>query len=187
MIHHNAILKSDHDKMLHILRFSPVEHPLVLQLGGCDPEDLAKSCVIAQKLGYDEINLNCGCPSPRVQCGSFGACLMKEPKLVSQCLGKMAKEANIPCTVKCRLGVDDIEDYEFTREFVQEVSQNGHVNHFVVHARNAILKGLSPAENRVIPPLKYDYVYRLQKDFPHLNFTLNGGIKTIKQAKDLLD
>lgn len=119
MIHHNAILKPDHQKMMRTLKYNDVQHPLVLQLGGCDPEELAKASVIAKGLGYDEINLNVGCPSPRVQSGSFGACLMKEPKLVSKCLEAMSKEVNIPCTVKCRLGVDDIESYEFTRDFVQ--------------------------------------------------------------------
>lgn len=112
---------------------------------------------------------------------------MKEPSLVAACLATMSKTVEVPCTVKCRLGVDEIENYEFTRDFVKEVSENGRVRHFVVHARNAILKGLSPAENRIIPPLKYEYVYKLQQEFPHINFTLNGGIKTIKQAKALLD
>jgi tRNA-dihydrouridine synthase A len=187
MIHHNAILKNDEAKMRHILKYYPVEHPVVLQLGGCDPQELARSARIGADLGYDEINLNVGCPSPRVQSGSFGACLMKEPALVAKCMAEMQAAVNIPCTVKCRLGVDDHEDYEFVRNFIDEVSRGSKTTHFVMHARNAILNGLSPAENRTIPPLKYDYVYQLKKDFPNLNFTLNGGIKTVDQAKKLLE
>lgn len=186
MIHHNAILKNDEQKMRHVLKYYPVEHPVVIQLGGCDPDELMNAAKIAESLGYDEINLNVGCPSPRVQSGSFGACLMREPSLVAKCMTSMQAAVNIPCTVKCRLGVDDQVDYEFTHNFINEVSRNSKTTHFIMHARNAILNGLSPAENRVVPPLKYDYVYRLKKDFPELDFTLNGGIKTVAHAKQLL-
>lgn len=150
---------------------------------------LAESAVIAKKYGYDEINLNVGCPSPRVQEGSFGACLMKEKSLVADCM-KSIKDTvsgtDIDCTVKCRLGVDDFDTYDFVRDFVEEVSKKGETKHFIIHARKAFLKGLNPAQNRNIPPLKYDLVYKLTEDFPDLRFSINGGIKTLEQAKTLL-
>ena len=185
MLHHNSIEGMTPTKF-DILEIDDLEHPVILQLGGCDPDKLAKVARLAEKYGYDEINLNVGCPSPRVQCGAFGACLMREPELVGKCMVEIAKAVNIPVTVKCRLGIDDQEDYEFIRNFVTIVSQEGRIDHFVVHARNAILKGLNPVENRTIPPLKYEYVFQLQKDFPDIKFTLNGGIKTLQQAKQLL-
>jgi tRNA-dihydrouridine synthase A len=133
-------------------------------------------------MGYDEINLNVGCPSPRVQHGAFGACLMKEPKLVSECIASMIKAVPIPVTIKCRLGVDDLDSYEFAHDFIKETSEKSGCKHYVVHARKAFLKGLSPAENRHVPPLQYDRVVKLKEDFPDLDFTINGGFKTIDQV-----
>ncbi|MBM3117300.1 tRNA dihydrouridine(20/20a) synthase DusA [Jeongeupia naejangsanensis] len=175
MVNTGAILHGD--KMRH-LRFDDVENPLALQLGGSDPADLAKCAKIAEDWGYDEVNLNVGCPSERVQSGSFGACLMLEPRLVSDCLKAMRDACGIDVTVKHRIGIDALEDYEFLRDFVGHVHAAAGVNTFIVHARNAILKGLSPKENRDIPPLKYDYVYRLKRDFPQLEILINGGITT---------
>ena len=159
------------------LDFSQEEHPVALQLGGSDPDDLAKSAKLGESWGYDEINLNCGCPSERVQKGAFGACLMAEADLVADCVKAMRDAASIDITVKHRIGVDQIESYDFVRDFVGTVAQAGCTT-FIVHARNAILKGLSPKQNREIPPLKYDFVYRLKSDFPHLEIILNGGVKT---------
>ncbi len=157
------------------LDFSLEEHPVALQLGGSEPEDLAHCAKLGERYGYDEINLNIGCPSERVQRGAFGACLMAEPKLVAQCVRAIADTVSIPVTVKHRTGIDQIEDYGFLRDFVGTLSEAG-CKTFIVHARNAILKGLSPKENREIPPLKYAYVYRLKKDFPALEIVVNGGI-----------
>ena len=157
------------------LDFSQEEHPVGLQLGGSEPEDLAHCARLGEKWGYDEINLNIGCPSERVQRGAFGACLMAEPQLVSECVKRMKDEVGIAVTVKHRTGVDAIETYEFLKHFVETVAKAG-CRTFIVHARNAILKGLSPKENREIPPLKYDYVYRLKRDFPELEIVINGGI-----------
>src|SRR5680860_371520 len=159
------------------LNFSQEEHPLALQLGGSDPGDLAKSAKLGESWGYDEINLNCGCPSERVQKGAFGACLMSEADLVADCVKAMRDVASIDITVKHRVGVDQIQSYEFVRDFVGTVAQAGCTT-FIVHARNAILKGLSPKQNREIPPLKYDFAYQLKRDFPQLEIILNGGIKT---------
>jgi tRNA-dihydrouridine synthase A len=155
------------------------EHPVALQLGGSEPDDLARCAKLGEQYGYDEINLNIGCPSERVQRGAFGACLMREPDLVAQCVKAMQGAAGIPVTVKHRTGVDSIEDYEFLRHFVEVVAEAG-CRTFIVHARNAILKGLSPKENREIPPLKYQYVYRLKEDFPDLEIVLNGGITSLR-------
>lgn len=183
MLHYNAILHH-HDGLLP---FHPAEHPVVLQLGGSDPNWLADAAEIGVRYGYDEINLNVGCPSPRVQEGSFGACLMKEPELVYQCMKAMRERVNgVNCTVKCRLGVDEFDSYEFVRNFVGQVSKNGNVDHFIIHARKAFLKGLNPAQNRSVPPLQYEKVYKLKQDFPHLKFTINGGIKTMTEAKKIL-
>ena len=157
------------------LDFSQEEHPVGLQLGGSEPEDLAHCARLGEKWGYDEINLNIGCPSERVQRGAFGACLMAEPQLVSECVRRMKDEVGIAVSVKHRTGVDAIETYEFLKHFVETVAKAG-CRTFIVHARNAILKGLSPKENREIPPLKYDYVYRLKRDFPELEIVINGGI-----------
>ncbi|MBB3121024.1 tRNA dihydrouridine(20/20a) synthase DusA [Pseudoduganella violacea] len=159
------------------LRFNEEEHPVALQLGGSDPADLATSAKLGQQWGYDEINLNCGCPSERVQKGAFGACLMAEPQLVADCVKAMRDAVTIDVTVKHRIGIDQSESYDFVRDFVGTVADAGCTT-FVVHARNAILKGLSPKENREIPPLKYDFAYRLKRDFPDFEIIINGGIKT---------
>ncbi|HEX7985274.1 MAG TPA: tRNA dihydrouridine(20/20a) synthase DusA [Duganella sp.] len=159
------------------LRFNDEEHPVALQLGGSDPADLATSAKLGEKWGYDEINLNCGCPSERVQKGAFGACLMAEPQLVADCVKAMRDAVSIDVTVKHRIGIDQTESYDFVRDFVGTVADAG-CKTFIVHARNAILKGLSPKENREVPPLKYDYAYRLKRDFPDFEIIINGGIKT---------
>jgi tRNA-dihydrouridine synthase A len=182
MVTTGAIL---YGKCFHQLEFNKEEHPVAIQLGGSDVNDLVKSAKIAEDYGYDEINLNVGCPSDRVQKGRFGACLMLEPDHVAECLNAMQTNVNVPVTIKCRLGVDHHEDYEFLYNFVNIVQDAG-IKHFIIHARNGILKGLSPRQNRHIPPLKYDYVYQLKKDFPNLNITINGGIKTIDECKDHL-
>jgi len=182
MVTTGAIL---YGKCFHQLEFNKEEHPVAIQLGGSDVNDLVKSAKIAEDYGYDEINLNVGCPSDRVQKGRFGACLMLEPEHVAECLNAMQRNVNVPVTIKCRLGVDHHEDYEFLYNFVNIV-QNAGIEHFIIHARNGILKGLSPRQNRHIPPLKYEYVYQLKKDFPNLNITINGGIKTIDECKEHL-
>ena len=182
MVTTGAIL---YGKCFHQLEFNQEEHPVAIQLGGSDIDDLVESSKIAEDYGYDEINLNVGCPSDRVQKGRFGACLMLEPDHVAECLNAMQTNVKVPVTIKCRLGVDHHEDYEFLYNFVNIV-QNAGIKHFIIHARNGILKGLSPRQNRHIPPLKYDYVYQLKKDFPNLNITINGGIKTIDECKDHL-
>ena len=159
------------------LRFNDEEHPVALQLGGSDPADLATSARLGEQWDYDEINLNCGCPSERVQKGAFGACLMAEPQLVADCVKAMRDAVDIDVTVKHRIGIDKTESYDFVRDFVGTVADAGCTT-FIVHARNAILKGLSPKENREIPPLKYDFAYRLKRDFPQFEIIINGGIKT---------
>ena len=182
MVTTGAIL---YGKCFHQLEFNKEEHPVAIQLGGSDIDDLVKSAKIAEDYGYDEINLNVGCPSDRVQKGRFGACLMLEPDHVAECLNAMQTNVKVPVTIKCRLGVDHHEDYEFLYNFVNIVQDAG-IEHFIIHARNGILKGLSPRQNRHIPPLKYDYVYQLKKDFPNLNITINGGIKAIDECKEHL-
>jgi tRNA-dihydrouridine synthase A len=159
------------------LRFNEEEHPVALQLGGSDPADLAKAARLGQDWGYDEINLNCGCPSERVQKGAFGACLMAEPRLVADCVKAMRDVVDIDVTVKHRIGIDKMEHYDFVRDFVGTISEAGCTT-FIVHARNAILKGLSPKENREIPPLRYEVAYELKREFPDLEIIINGGIKT---------
>ena len=177
MITTGALLHGDVDRHL---AFTPEEHPVALQLGGSEPDDLARSAKLGEQYGYDEINLNIGCPSERVQRGAFGACLMAEPQLVANCVRSIREAVAVPVTVKHRIGIDQVEEYDFVRDFVGTVSQAG-CQTFIVHARNAVLKGLSPKENREIPPLKYDYVYRLKRDFPRLEFVINGGITTRAQ------
>jgi len=177
MVTTGALLFGDQARHLD---FDACEHPLALQLGGSEPEDLAKCAKLGQAWGYDEINLNCGCPSERVQRGAFGACLMNEPQTVAGGVRAMLDVVDIPVTVKHRIGIDHNESYDFVRDFVGEVSLAG-CEVFVVHARNAVLKGLSPKENREIPPLRYETVHRLKKDFPHLTFVLNGGLQTNAQ------
>ena len=172
MITTKAILRGDKNRLLD---FNADENPLVLQLGGSDPKEMAECALIAQEWGYDEVNINVGCPSDRVLSGSFGACLMKEPNLVAQCVETMIERCDVPITVKHRIGIDDMESYEQLSEFVDLISQKG-CKHFIVHARKAWLTGLSPKENRTIPPLNYPWVYQLKKDFPNLKFSINGGI-----------
>ena len=166
--------------------FNNEEHPVGVQLGGSNPKHLAECAKVAEKYGYDEINLNVGCPSERVQKGRFGACLMLEPELVAECVSEMSKSVDLPVTVKCRLGIDDREDYEFLSNFVEIVKSAG-VSTFIVHARNGLLKGLSPRQNRNIPPLKYDYVYRLKQENKDLNIIINGGIKDLTESKNHLE
>ena len=175
MVHAGAILHGDADRFL---AFDPAEHPVALQLGGSDPADLARAAAIGAARGYDEINLNCGCPSERVQRGRFGACLMAEPALVAECVAAMiaAVPASVPVTVKCRIGVDDSEDFPFLARFVATVAATG-CRTFVVHARKAWLKGLSPKQNREIPPLRYELVRELKAAFPDLGIVLNGGLR----------
>ena len=169
-----------HGDVRRHLEFSEAEHPVALQLGGSEPDELAHCAKVGEQYGYDEINLNIGCPSERVQKGAFGACLMAEPALVANCVSRIRSEVRIPVTVKHRIGIDKVEDYAFVRDFVGTVSQAG-CKTFIVHARNAVLKGLSPKENREIPPLKYQYVYRLKQDFPHLEIVINGGITSLPE------
>jgi tRNA-dihydrouridine synthase A len=177
IIHGNATHQLDFNKS--------IESPVALQLGGSNPDELAKCSEIAESMGYDEINLNLGCPSERVQKGSFGACLMIEPNLVQRCLNAMKQSVSIPVTAKCRTGIDKIEDYDFLQSFVEGIA-NQNIATIIIHARNAILKGLSPRQNRTIPPLKYDYVYRIKEDFPELEIIINGGIGSLTEAKDHL-
>jgi tRNA-dihydrouridine synthase A len=164
-----------HGDVARHLDFSPSEHPVALQLGGSEPADLAACARLAAKWGYDELNLNCGCPSERVQRGSFGACLMAEPALVRDCVAAMRNAVDLPVTVKHRIGIDRGESFDFMRDFVGTVAEAG-CSVFIVHARNAWLKGLSPKENRELPPLRYDFVYRLKREFPALTVVLNGGV-----------
>jgi tRNA-dihydrouridine synthase A len=166
-----------HGSVQRHLRFNAQEHPVALQLGGSEAADLALAARLGQQWGYDEINLNCGCPSDRVQRGAFGACLMNEPHTVADAVKAMRDVVDIPVTVKHRIGVDRVESYDFVRDFVGTVSQAG-CEVFIVHARNAWLDGLSPKENREIPPLRYELAYRLKQDFPQLTVAVNGGIKT---------
>ncbi len=162
------------------LAFSEEEHPVALQLGGSEPDELAHCAKLGEQYGYDEINLNIGCPSERVQRGAFGACLMAEPRLVALCVSTIRNHIELPVTVKHRIGLDRTQDYGFLRDFVGTVAEAG-CRTFIVHARNAVLKGLSPKENREIPPLRYDYVYRLKGDFPQLEIVINGGITTLQE------
>lgn len=182
MVTQEAILRGDRQ---HLLGFDPTESPVALQIGGSDPDRLAQCAKIGEQWGYAEINLNVGCPSDRVQQGRFGACLMKERKLVGQCLAAMRAAVSIPVTVKSRIGVDDCDSYEELSEFMREVVASG-VNTAIVHARKAWLNGLSPKENREIPPLRYEIVYQLKQDFPELNIIINGGIQTHEQITEHL-
>jgi tRNA-dihydrouridine synthase A len=167
------------------LSFNEQEHPVVLQLGGSDPLAMAQCAQIAEQQGYDEVNINVGCPSDRVQNGAFGACLMAEPDLVAECVSAMKARVSIPVTVKTRIGIDDQDSYDFLYQFVDKVSQAG-CQHFIVHARKAWLKGLSPKQNREVPPLNYERVYQLKQDFPSLFISINGGITSLAQAQQLL-
>jgi tRNA-dihydrouridine synthase A len=174
MVTTGALLHGDVPRHLD---FSDVEHPVALQLGGSEPDDLARCARLAAQWGYDEINLNCGCPSERVQRGAFGACLMAEPELVREAVKAMVDAVDLPVTVKHRIGIDRQDSYGFVRDFVGTVAQGG-CGVFIVHARSAWLQGLSPKENREIPPLRYELVHRLKQDFPELVIVLNGGIRS---------
>jgi tRNA-dihydrouridine synthase A len=182
MVTTGALLHGDVERHL---RFNAEEHPVALQLGGSEPADLAHCAVLGEQWGYDEINLNCGCPSERVQRGAFGACLMAEPQLVADCVKAMVDVVSVPVTVKHRIGIDKNESYEFVRDFVGTVSEAG-CNTFIVHARSAWLKGLSPKENREVPPLRYALVNQLKQEFPHLTIAVNGGITTAEQVRHQL-
>jgi tRNA-dihydrouridine synthase A len=194
MITAAALLHGDRDRLLG---FDAVEHPVALQLGGSDPDALAQAAECGAAQGYDEINLNVGCPSDRVQSGAFGACLMAQPRLVAECVARMRARVTVPVTVKVRIGIEEGEgamrrgleyterDYERLREFVDKVSAAG-CTVFAIHARKAVLKGLSPKENREVPPLRYDIVRRLKRDLPELTIVANGGVRNIDQVQDLL-
>lgn len=175
-----------HGPKPRLLDYSDAEHPIALQLGGSDPRELAQATAIARDWRYDEINLNCGCPSDRVQSGCFGAVLMERPALVADCVAAMQAETDVPVTVKCRIGVDDQEPAEILPRFIETLAGAG-VRHIVIHARKAWLQGLSPKENREIPPLDYPLVLRMKQEFPELTLCLNGGVATLDQAKELLD
>lgn len=185
LISKNAVLYTEmitalaiiHGDKNYLLDFSDKEHPIAIQLGGSDPLQLSQASIIAEKWGYDEINLNVGCPSERVQNGCFGAALMKEPDLVAQCMKAMQESVSVPVTIKTRLGVDDFDSEAFLHEFIGKVAETG-CTVFIMHARKAWLQGLSPKENRDIPPLYYDRVHRLKQLFPHLQIIINGGIQT---------
>ncbi len=172
-----------HGDRQRLLGFDPVEHPIALQVGGSDPAMLSDAAKIGEDYGYCEINLNVGCPSDRVQEGRFGACLMAEPQLVADCVAAMRSAVKIPVTVKSRIGIDDQDEAEALHRFVETVAATG-CDTFIIHARKAWLKGLSPKENREIPPLNYLRVHQLKADFPHLNIILNGGLATLEQARD---
>jgi tRNA-dihydrouridine synthase A len=178
MVHANAVIHGDRARLLAM---DPVEHPVALQLGGSEPELLGAAARIGAEQGFDEINLNCGCPSDRVQAGRFGACLMREPKLVAESVAAMVESCDVPVTVKCRLGVDDDHDWDRFLAFIDTVAAAG-CGMFVIHARNAWLQGLSPKENREVPPLRYDWAYRLKQERPQLQIVVNGGIATQDEA-----
>lgn len=182
MITTGAILHGDRERHLG---FDPSEHPVVCQLGGSDPAAMAESARIVEDFGYDEVNINVGCPSDRVQSGRFGACLMGEPDIVGHCVEAMRNAVSIPVTVKCRIGIDDRDDFDFLKAFVHRIREAG-CEHLIVHARKAILQGLSPKENREIPPLKYDVVYRVKSEWPDLHVTINGGVGDLDQAAEHL-
>ena len=177
-----AIVHGDADRFL---RYNEEEHPLALQLGGSEPGWMAQATARAAEFGYDEININVGCPSDRVQSGQFGACLMARPDIVADCFKAMQRETTIPITVKSRIGIDDNDDDAFLRTFVEALVEAG-CDKFVVHARIAILEGLSPKENRTVPPLDYERVYRLKRDFPELEIVINGGLTEVGQVDDVL-
>ncbi|OBT01730.1 tRNA dihydrouridine synthase DusA [Vibrio cyclitrophicus] len=182
MVTTGAILHGKGD----FLEYNEQEHPLALQLGGSNPVDLAACAKLAGERGYDEVNLNVGCPSDRVQNGRFGACLMAEPELVADCVSAMKEVTDIPITVKTRIGIDDQDSYEFLTKFVSTVSEKGGCKQFTIHARKAWLSGLSPKENREIPPLDYDRAYQIKKDFSDLVIAVNGGVTTLEQTKEHL-
>jgi len=182
MVSTGAIL---HNKPEKFLEYNEVEHPVALQLGGSSPHDLAECAKIGEDFGYDEINLNCGCPSERVQSGSFGACLMRESNLVAECIAAMQNAVKIPVSIKTRIGIDNDDSWEFFLNFVESVAKAGCKN-WIIHARKAWLKGLSPKENRTIPPLNYEWVFKLKEIHPEFQISLNGGIKNLDEAKEIL-
>ncbi|MBX2868794.1 MAG: tRNA dihydrouridine(20/20a) synthase DusA [Acidiferrobacterales bacterium] len=175
-----SLIHGDRDRFL---LFDSSEHPVAIQLGGSDPQQLALCAGYAEERGYDEVNLNVGCPSDRVKNGSFGACLMAKPELVAECVGAMIAAVNIPVTVKTRIGIDDLDSYEALQRFIQ-LNIDAGCEHFIIHARKAWLQGLSPKQNRTVPPLHYDRVYQLKADFPDIKFSLNGGITSLAQAEE---
>ena len=178
MITSKAILKGDKNRLLD---YNAVEHPLVLQIGGSDPVEMADCAVIAKRWGYDAVNINVGCPSDRVMSGSFGACLMREPDLVASCVESMIEACDISVSVKSRIGIDEMETYDELSDFVYRIHKKG-CQHFIIHARKAWLHGLSPKQNRTIPPLNYPWVYQIKKDFSRLKITINGGITNTKEV-----
>ncbi|MCU0977239.1 MAG: tRNA dihydrouridine(20/20a) synthase DusA [Steroidobacteraceae bacterium] len=180
MVVANAILRGDRN---YLLGFDPAERPLALQLGGSDPAMLAEAAAIGEQFGYDEVNLNVGCPSDRVQNATFGACLMARPRLVADCVRAMRAAVRVPVTVKTRIGIDDRDDYPFLQAFIEEVAAAG-CEVFVIHARKAILSGLSPKENREIPPLVYERAWRVKRDYPQLTVVVNGGLRTVPQVAE---
>ena len=180
MVTTNALIHGDKDRFL---RFDASEHPIALQLGGNDPKDMALCAEMAQNYNYDSVDINCGCPSDRVQSGAFGACLMNEPETVAACVKEMGKAVDIPVTLKCRIGIDDSEDFDFLDRFISINAEAG-CEIFIIHARKAWLKGLSPKENREIPPLKYDIVQQIKEKYPELHISLNGGIKDVQAVSE---
>lgn len=183
MVVASGLLHCDNPEMF--LGHEPLEQPAVLQLGGSNPTDLARASKLVEAADFKEVNLNCGCPSDRVQNGNFGACLMKEKHTVADCFKAMQDAVSIPVSIKCRIGVDELDSWEFFTDFVQTIKDAG-CRIFIVHARKAWLKGLSPKENREVPPLHYDFVHRLKAEMPDLNISINGGIKTLDQVEEQL-
>ncbi len=182
MVNAQAILRGNRQKLLG---YHPSEHPIAVQLGGSQPDILSKAALIAEDYGYDEINLNVGCPSDRVQQGRFGACLMAEPQRVAECVQAMQSKVSVPVTIKCRIGIDDLDTYEFLHQFIALLSQAG-CQVFIIHARKALLSGLSPKQNREIPPLNYQRVYQIKQDFPKLCIVINGGIQSLEDIQSHL-
>tara|TARA_B100001057_G_scaffold205365_1_gene206095 strand:+ start:25 stop:1008 length:984 start_codon:yes stop_codon:yes gene_type:complete len=182
MIVANAIIRGNRDKLLS---FKKISNPVTLQVGGSNPEELAEACKISEDYGYKEINLNLGCPSKKVQKNKFGACLMQEPDLVSRCIESMTKATKLPITIKTRIGYNEVEDFEFLKSFILK-TKNAGSKKFIVHARKALLKKLSPKENLNIPPLKYDFVYKLKKYFKNDEIVINGGVKSIEEIQNHL-
>ena len=182
MIVANAIIRGNRDKLLS---FKKISNPIVLQVGGSDPKELFEACKISEDYGYNEINLNLGCPSKKVQKNKFGACLMQEPNLVATCIESMAKATKLPITIKTRIGYNEVENFEFLKSFIQTTKDAG-AQKFIIHARKALLKKLSPKENLNIPPLKYDFVYKLKNFFRNDEIIINGGVKTTSEIKDHL-
>ena len=182
MVTTGAILHGDQERFL---AFNAEENPVVFQLGGSDPAELAQCAKIVEQYGYEQVNLNVGCPSDRVQNGRFGACLMAEPMLVAECVAAMQQAVSIPVSIKTRIGIDEQDSYEALQHFVFTVASAG-CKDFIIHARKAWLKGLSPKQNREVPPLRYDVVYQIKKDFPNLNISLNGGVTSLDEAIEIL-